>query len=216
MPIWIKISFQNRKSPIIEHLEFFHDHSIIIITAVTAITSWLIIQNITTKITNRFSPERQEIEIFWTTIPAIILSFIALPSLKILYIIDEIPNPNLSLKVNGSQWYWSYEYPSIIKKETNNFISSIIPRNLITSNPVIIPLKIPTQILISSTDVLHSWTVPSLGIKADATPGRLNQTFFLISQPGIITGQCSEICGINHSFIPITLARTHHSEFLSQ
>jgi cytochrome c oxidase subunit 2 len=134
------------------------------------------------------------------------LFFIALPSLKTLYIIEENFSPIITIKTIGYQWHWGYEYSEI---ENLKFDRIIIKNNLIrllnTSNHLVIPIITPTQILISSKDVIHSWTIPSLGVKVDAIPGRINQCLIIINRPSIIVGQCSEICGAGHSFIPIIL-----------
>jgi len=206
MPIWRKISFQDSNSPLIEHLTFFHDHSIVILISITIITLYLIITAAIGKNFNRFLLEIQEVELFWTSIPALILIFIALPSLKTLYIIEENNKPIITIKAIGYQWHWRYEYSDLREK---NFNSIITKRNLFrlieTSNHLVIPIKTPTRIIISSKDVIHSWTIPSLGVKVDAIPGRINQTSILINRPRILVGQCSEICGAGHSFIPISL-----------
>jgi len=206
MPIWSKISFQDRNSPLIEHLSFFYDHSIIILTIITLICIYLIISSVISKSYNRFFLEAQEVELFWTSIPALILIFIALPSLKTLYIIEENIKPSLSIKTIGFQWYWGYEYPNSFNLKFNRILTKKNNVRLIeTSNHLIIPIKTSIRILITSKDVIHSWTIPSLGVKVDATPGRINQIFIIINKPGIIAGQCSEICGAGHRFIPITL-----------
>lgn len=206
MPIWSKISFQDRNSPLIEHLTFFNDHSILILINITIIALYLIATAVVSKNFNRFLLEIQEVELFWTTIPALILIFIALPSLKTLYMIEENSNPIITIKAIGYQWYWSYEYSNLPEK---NFISSIKKSNIMrlieTSNHLVIPIKTPTQIIVTSKDVIHSWTIPSLGVKVDSVPGRINQTLLLINRPGLIIGQCSEICGAGHSFMPISL-----------
>lgn len=216
MPTWTKISFQNRNSPIIEHLLFFHDHSIIILTIITIISMYLLTSSYISKRFNRYFIESQEVEIFWTIIPTIILIFIAIPSIKTLYIIEESINPILTIKSIGFQWYWGYEYSEF---ENLKFNSIITKRNKIrlieVSNHLVIPTKTPTQIIITSKDVIHSWTIPSLGVKIDAIPGRLNQTTILINRPSIIVGQCSEICGAGHRFIPITLESPSIKKFKS-
>jgi cytochrome c oxidase subunit 2 len=215
MPIWSRLSFQNRNSPLIEHLIFFHDHSIIILVRVTIITLHLILSSIIGKSFNRFFLEAQEIELFWTTLPALILIFIAIPSLKTLYIIEETITPNITIKTIGHQWYWSYEYSDFKQLKYDSFIvKNKLFRLIDTSNHLVIPIKTPTRILASSTDVIHSWTIPTLGVKIDATPGRINQITILSNRPGVIVGQCSEICGTNHRFIPITLERVSHKNFI--
>lgn len=155
--------------------------------------------------------EGQTIELIWTILPAVTLIFIALPSLRILYLLDEINNPAISIKAIGHQWYWSYEYSDFKNIEFDSYIKPTNElktsnfRLLDVDNRTIIPINCKIRILITAGDVIHSWTVPSLGVKIDATPGRINQTRFTAKQPGLIYGQCSEICGANHRFIPITL-----------
>ena len=171
--------------------------------------------------------ERQIIECIWTIIPAIILIQIAIPSLLLLYILEESIDSSLTIKVLGHQWYWRYEYTdfwSISKNTQIEFDAYIIPSNeleinifrlLDVDNRTIIPYRIHIRILISSADVLHAWTVPSLGVKADAIPGRLNQVKFISQRPGVFFGQCSEICGANHRFIPIVIEIININYFLN-
>lgn len=219
MITWSQLLFSDINSPIIEQIVFFHDHSIIIIIIITIITIYIIINIIYNKFTRRSLIEGQEIEIIWTIIPAITLIFIAIPSLHLLYLTDEIFNSQLSIKVLGHQWYWSYEY-SDFNKEFDSFILSELEikkasfRLLETDNNLVIPINTNIKFLISSTDVIHSWTIPSLGLKIDAVPGRLNQCFSFSNRPGIYYGQCSEICGANHRFIPISLEITLIKNFI--
>lgn len=199
-----------------EQLSIFHDHSIIIIIIITSIVSYIMLSITINKIINRSPIEEQLIETIWTIIPAIILVFIALPSLRLLYLIDEIENPTISIKSIGHQWFWSYEisdfknieFDSYIISQTNKF------RNLEVDNRLPIPFKTQVRILISSSDVIHSWTIPSLGLKIDASPGRLNQLSFSINNTGCFFGQCSEICGTNHRFIPIVLESIKINSFI--
>lgn len=152
--------------------------------------------------------EHQIIETWWTILPSIILFFIAIPSLKILYSIEELINPSISIKSIGHQWFWSYEYSDKYTKEFESYIKYRLKsdfRLIEVDNRLRTPFLTQTRMIFSSYDVLHSWTIPSLGIKIDAIPGRLNQSSLLIKKPGIFTGQCSEICGTNHRFIPIML-----------
>lgn len=211
MATWSNLNLQDRASPLIEQLNFFHDHSILILTIITILVAYIIIILFFNTYTNRFLLHGQLIEVIWTILPAIVLIFIALPSLRLLYLIDEINEPAITLKTIGHQWYWSYEYSDFTNLE---FDSYIIPTNelnlnrfrlLDVDNRIILPISNQIRILVSAADVLHSWTVPALGVKIDATPGRLNQTNFLINRPGLFFGQCSEICGANHSFIPIVI-----------
>lgn len=214
MPIWRNTYFHNRNSPLIEHLLFFHDHRIILIIFITILSFNPIIKTIKQKSFNHFLLENQQIEIFWTTFPALILMFIAIPSLKTLYIIEENSNPLLSIKAIGFQWYWAYEYSNLTNKKLN---SLIFPSEKIrleaTSNRLIIPSLISSRLIIRSKDVLHSWTIPSLGVKTDAIPGKINQLILIRKRPGLYLGACSEICGAGHSFIPISIESPNIKNF---
>lgn len=156
------------------------------------------------------------LEVFWTIVPALILLYIAGPSFALLYSMDEIaPETFFTVLVQGSQWYWSYEYYLPFLNEAKVAVSSYMVadldleegqvRLLAVNNPIYIPRDLPTRFLITATDVLHSWAIPSLGVKVDAVPGRLNQLLIQPSRSGIFFGQCSEICGANHGFMPITI-----------
>jgi len=167
------------------------------------------------------------IECIWTIIPAAILIQIAIPSLLLLYILDESIDSSISIKVIGHQWYWRYEYTdfwSILDNYQLEFDTYIVPSNELDSsifrlldvdNRTVIPYNIHTRVIISSADVLHAWTVPSLGVKADAVPGRLNQVKFIAQRPGLFFGQCSEICGANHRFMPIIMEAINPTVFLN-
>ena len=193
-----QLGFQDATSPIIEELLHFHDHTLIIVFLISSLVLYIISLMLTTKLTHTSTIDAQEVETIWTILPAIILILIALPSLRILYIMDEINNPSLTVKTIGHQWYWSYEYTDY---EDLNFDSYIIPtqelkpgelRLLEVDNRVVLPIEMTIRMLISSEDVLHSWAVPSLGLKTDAIPGRLNQTTLIATRPGLYYGQCSE------------------------
>nr|AIT58505.1 cytochrome c oxidase subunit 2 [Coptotermes acinaciformis raffrayi]AIT58517.1 cytochrome c oxidase subunit 2 [Coptotermes acinaciformis raffrayi] len=221
MTTWLNMSLQDGASPIMEQLVFFHDHVLTIMLMITTTVLYMMITLIRNKQTSRFMLEGQMIETTWTIAPAIILVFIAMPSLRLLYLMDEVHNPSLTLKAVGHQWYWSYEYSDFTKLE---FDSYMIPqeeqqestfRLLDTDNRIVLPMNSPIRMIVTAADVLHSWTIPSLGVKTDATPGRLNQTSFSISRPGILYGQCSEICGANHSFMPITIESVPAKYFIN-
>nr|QCF45864.1 cytochrome oxidase subunit 2 [Eremias vermiculata] len=206
-----QLGFQNAASPIMEELLHFHDHALMIVFLISALVLYIISLMLTTKLTHTNSMDAQEVEMVWTILPAIILIMIALPSLRILYLMDEINNPHLTIKAMGHQWYWSYEYTDY---ENLLFDSYMTPtqdlspgsfRLLEVDHRIVVPMESPIRILISAEDVLHSWAVPALGIKTDAVPGRLNQTTLITSYPGLFYGQCSEICGSNHSFMPIVV-----------
>ena len=205
--MWKKIRFQDRNSPIIEHLNFLHDHNITIVFIITFVVLISILLSILNPFFDRFFSENQEIEYTWTSLPSFILIFLAIPSIKILYITEEYYSPSLTIKITGHQWYWSYEYSDFENLNFDSFIrESKIIRLLETNNHIIIPRNISIRILISSDDVIHSWTIPRLGVKVDAVPGRINQLIFKSNRTGIFSGQCREICGANHSFIPITIS----------
>lgn len=221
MATWKTLTFQDRNSPLIEQLIFFHDHTIIILFIITIIVLYIIISTITNKLINRYLLEGQNIELVWTLIPAVTLLFIALPSLKILYLMDEVNSPILTIKAIGHQWYWRYEYSDIKNIEIESYIK---PTNRIENdefrlievdNRVVLPIKSNIRVLVTSYDVIHSWAVPRLGIKIDGTPGRINQGIINIKRPGLIYGQCSEICGANHRFIPIVLERVSINQFIN-
>nr|YP_010472712.1 cytochrome c oxidase subunit II [Manduca quinquemaculata]UVH65840.1 cytochrome c oxidase subunit II [Manduca quinquemaculata] len=211
MATWSNFNLQNGASPLMEQIIFFHDHTLIILIMITILVGYLMLNLFFNKYINRFLLEGQLIEMIWTILPAITLIFIALPSLRLLYLLDELNNPLITLKSIGHQWYWSYEYSDFHNIE---FDSYMIPSNelnnnnfrlLDVDNRIILPMNNQIRIMVTATDVIHSWTVPSLGVKVDANPGRLNQTNFFINRPGIFYGQCSEICGANHSFMPIVI-----------
>nr|YP_009355536.1 cytochrome c oxidase subunit II [Bathyclupea megaceps]BAQ20958.1 cytochrome c oxidase subunit 2 [Bathyclupea argentea]BAX03841.1 cytochrome c oxidase subunit II [Bathyclupea megaceps] len=207
----LQLGFQDAASPIMEELLHFHDHALMITFLISTLVLYIIVAMVVTKITNKYILDSQEVEIIWTVLPAIILIMIALPSLRILYLMDEINDPHLTVKAMGHQWYWSYEYTDF---EALGFDSYMIPTQDLTSGQfrlleadhrMVVPVEAPIRILISAEDVLHSWAVPALGVKMDAVPGRLNQATFTVARPGIFYGQCSEICGANHSFMPIVV-----------
>nr|YP_010029431.1 cytochrome c oxidase subunit II [Aparapotamon similium]QOU10846.1 cytochrome c oxidase subunit II [Aparapotamon similium] len=221
MATWASLGFQDSASPLMEQLIFFHDHIMLILILIITFVGFLLSTLFLNTHINRYMLENQTIELIWTMIPALILIFIALPSLRLLYLLDEINYPMITLKTIGHQWYWSYEYSDFLQLE---FDSYMLPLNSFNSsnfrlldvdNRTILPMNTQIRILITAADVIHSWTIPSLGVKVDAVPGRLNQTSFLINRPGLFLGQCSEICGANHSFMPIMIESISINSFLN-
>nr|DAC76963.1 TPA_asm: cytochrome oxidase subunit 2 [Sceloporus grammicus] len=206
-----QLGFQDAASPIMEELLHFHDHALMIVFLISALVLYTITLMMTTNLTHTNTMDAQEVEMIWTILPAIILVLIALPSLRILYLMDEINNPHLTIKTLGHQWYWSYEYTDYEDLTFDSYMTPTLdldqgmPRLLEVDNRMVVPMEAPIRMLITAEDVLHSWAVPALGIKTDAIPGRLNQTTFITSHPGLFYGQCSEICGSNHSFMPIVV-----------
>jgi len=218
---WGSINFQNARSPLIEQLIFFHNHSIIILILIISIVRFNIYTSLVNKNISQEILESHELELFWTVLPTLILTFIGFPSIRLLYLLDEVYKPTMTIKTIAHQWYWSYEYSDFNKFEFDSFIipsqeiKNFNSRLIETDNRIIIPQNMQIRNLISSADVLHSWTIPSLGVKLDAVPGRLNQTNFYPSSIGITYGQCSEICGANHRFMPISIEIRNTKNFLS-
>nr|ANJ59922.1 cytochrome c oxidase subunit 2 [Nacella concinna] len=221
MTRYSQLGFMDATSPLMEQLIFFHDHAMMILVLITSLVCYSMVYLMTNKFISRYDLDGQVIETVWTILPAVILVFLALPSLRLLYLLDELGNCFLTIKCIGHQWYWSYEYSDFLGIE---FDSYMIPaddlevgeyRLLEVDNRVIIPVGLDVRVLVSSEDVIHSWTVPSLGVKADAVPGRLNQLSFHMMYSGVYYGQCSEICGANHSFMPICLEGVDLSSFMS-
>nr|QNP09625.1 cytochrome c oxidase subunit 2 [Ochthebius sp. IBE<ESP> AN104] len=220
MATWYSISTQDSASPLMEQLIYFHDHTLMILLMITILVGYLMSSLFFNKLNYRYLLEGQMIELIWTILPAITLIFIALPSLNLLYLLDEINNPLVSIKSIGHQWYWSYEYSDFKQIE---FDSYMIPMNelkkenfrlLDVDNRIILPYNSQIRMMVTAADVLHSWTIPSLSVKIDATPGRLNQINFFMNRAGLFFGQCSEICGANHSFMPIVMESISPNYFI--
>nr|AFQ62307.1 cytochrome c oxidase subunit II [Enicmus brevicornis] len=220
MASWKTYLLQDSSSSLMEQLNFFHDHALLVLVVITILVGQLMMNLFFNKFIHRNLLDGQIIELVWTILPAITLIFIALPSLRLIYILDEVNNPLITIKTLGHQWYWSYEYSDFKNIE---FDSYMIPTNDLNSfnfrllevdNRVVIPFESQIRMLVSSTDVIHSWTIPSAGVKTDATPGRLNQISFTLNRAGLFFGQCSEICGANHSFMPIVLESISPSFFI--
>nr|YP_009652397.1 cytochrome c oxidase subunit II [Sinella curviseta]QAU56468.1 cytochrome c oxidase subunit 2 [Sinella curviseta] len=220
MSSWSALNLQNAASPLMEQLIFFHDHAMTILILIITIVGYNLISTAMNKNIDQFMLESQPLELFWTIVPSFVLIFIGLPSIRLLYLLDEVYKPSITIKTIGHQWYWSYEYSDFLNLE---FDSYMIPsaemensnfRLLDVDNRTVIPVNTQIRTLITAADVLHSWTVPVLGVKADAVPGRLNQVNFLLNRPGLFFGQCSEICGANHSFMPISLESVNPKTFI--
>ena len=216
MSTWAQLNLQDAFSPVIEEFIYFHDFTNIILLFILTFVGAIIFRILINKIIHKSLLEGQVLECIWTLIPALILIQIALPSLVLLYTLEEYRrDKGISLKATGHQWYWSYEYPELNTHiENKNFDSYIVAdqdlklgefRLLETDNRVNLPRQIPLRILVTSADVLHAWAMPRLGLKVDAVPGRLNQFRVEMNAVGVFYGQCSEICGANHRFMAITL-----------
>lgn len=218
----LQISFQDPATPVMEGIIVLHHDLLFVLTIIGAFVTWILFRTAflfehkRNPIPGKMS-HGTTIEVIWTVTPSIILMILAVPSFALLYSMDEIIDPSVTLKVIGHQWFWSYEY-SDYSNENNEksiaFDSYMITdedlqqgqvRLLEVDNPVVLPVKTHVRVLVTSGDVLHSWAVPSLGVKIDACPGRLNQVSLFIKREGTFYGQCSELCGINHGFMPIMI-----------
>ena len=214
--------FQDPASPVMEEIIDFHNYVMIYMTFIIIAVFWVLFQIcinfVKSKrfISHKYLVHGTFIETVWTIIPAVILFFIGVPSIKLLYLMDEVIDPALTIKVVGHQWYWSYEYSDYADQDgtTINFDSYMVSesdlelgdlRLLEVDNRLVVPVGVHTRLIIAAADVLHCWAVPSLGVKMDAVPGRLNQTSLLANREGVFYGQCSEICGANHAFMPIVV-----------
>nr|ARI50084.1 cytochrome c oxidase subunit 2 [Tectus virgatus] len=220
MAQWGQLGFQDAASPLMEQLIYFHDHAMLVLILIISLVAYAAVSLMTNTFLSRYVLEGQEIETIWTILPAVILVFLALPSLRLLYLLDEVGSCVLTIKSVGHQWYWSYEYSDFLNIE---FDSYMIPsdelesgqfRLLEVDHRAVIPVNADIRVLVTSADVIHSWAVPSLGVKADAVPGRLNQLSFFTKYPGVFYGQCSEICGANHSFMPIVVEAVDVNDFM--
>nr|AML26207.1 cytochrome c oxidase subunit II [Scolytinae sp. BMNH 1274292] len=220
MATWKTLMLQDSACPLMEQLLFFHDHALMILIVITILVGQMMLSMFFNKFTHRFLLEGQLIETIWTILPALVLVAIAMPSLRLLYILDDIKNPMITIKTIAHQWYWTYEYSDYKKIEFDSYMISLTDlkkpsfRLLDVDNRMMIPFNTQVRIMVTSADVIHSWAVPSLGVKIDGTPGRLNQSNFNINRPGLFLGQCSEICGANHSFMPIVIESISPSFFL--
>nr|WRQ18240.1 cytochrome c oxidase subunit 2 [Multinervis sp.] len=220
MSSWMTISFQDACSPIMEQLIIFHDHTMMISIMITVMVTYAMYMLLSIKISNRFTLENQMLEMIWTVTPALMLITIALPSLRILYMSEEMNEPMMTIKAIGHQWYWSYEYSDFKNLEFDSYMkpTSNLDMNgfrlLDVDNRLVIPFNTKIRMLVSSLDVIHSWAIPSLGIKIDALPGRINQGTLMSLRPSLLFGQCSEICGTNHSFMPIVIESINITSFM--
>lgn len=218
-----QLGLQQPASPVMEKIYQFHHGLLILITAICVFVLCLLVY-----VCFRFSAKRNPVpsktthntllEIIWTTIPVIILVIIAVPSFRYLYYMYETENPDIILKVTGHQWYWEYEYPdqgiafeSYMLKDDELKPGQV--RLLDVDNPIVLPVGAKVQVQITSADVIHSWAMPSMAVKTDAVPGRLNETWIQIERPGMYYGQCSELCGVLHGFMPIAIKALPKDEF---
>ena len=220
-----QLGFQESVTSIMNDVVFMHDYILMpIITAISVFVLFLLFY-VCIKFRESKNPNPSKtthntfIEIVWTLIPCLILIVIAIPSFKLLYKQDIIPKADVTVKAIGYQWYWGYEYP-----DQNIYFESLMvedkdlkpgqPRLLATDTEVVVPVNKIVKVLITSNDVLHAWAIPAFGVKRDAVPGRINETWFKADKEGVYYGQCSELCGIKHAFMPITVRVVSEEKYL--
>nr|YP_009310456.1 cytochrome c oxidase subunit 2 [Pyramimonas parkeae]AOT98938.1 cytochrome c oxidase subunit 2 [Pyramimonas parkeae] len=216
-----QFGFQDPATPVMQGLINLHHDIFAFMVFILLFVVWMLARTVqkfhhtNNKVASKII-HGTEIEIAWTSIPTIILMIIAVPSFALLYCTDELVDPSVTIKAVGHQWYWSYEYSDYSNDDSGgiDFTSYMIPedelelgqlRLLEVDNRVVLPIQTHIRVIITSADVLHSWAVPSLGVKCDAVPGRLNQTNIFLKREGVFYGQCSELCGANHGFMPIVV-----------
>lgn len=219
------ISFQHGVSPTMERIASLATFINGMIVAITLLVSGLLLYACT-----RFRADRNPkpatwshntpLEIVWTAIPAVILLLIAIPSFRLLYFMDKVQDADMTLKIVGHQWYWTYEYPDHDFKFDSNMVASDSlqagqPRLLTADNALVVPAGVPIRLQMTADDVIHSWSVPAFGIKTDAVPGRLNETWVQVAESGTYYGQCSQLCGVNHGFMPIHVRAVPKEEFVA-
>jgi cytochrome c oxidase subunit 2 len=222
-----QLFFQDPATPVMEGIINFHNDLMFFIIIIVIFVLWLLVRCIFF-FTNNKNTEKfihgTVLEFVLTITPSIILMIIAIPSFALLYSMDEIIDPVITVKVIGHQWYWSYEYNDNYNLGDLNFDSYMIATNdlekgqlrlLEVDNRLVLPTNTHIRLIITSSDVLHCWAIPSLGIKLDACPGRLNQTTLFVKREGVFYGQCSEICGINHGFMPIVVEVTNTINYVN-
>jgi len=223
-PTHWQLGLQEAASPIMEDINSFHNFVLWIITAVTAFVLILLLI-IMVRFNARANPTPSRtthntlLEVMWTIVPVIILLLIAVPSFRLLFLQLDVPKPDLTVKATGKQWFWSYSYPDNGNFEFNSLIVAEKdlkpgqPRLLTVDNELVVPVNKIVHVLVTGADVIHAFAVPSFGIKIDAVPGRLNDTWFKATSEGVFHGQCSELCGKNHAFMPITVRVVSESDF---
>jgi cytochrome c oxidase subunit 2 len=226
------VYFQQPATPVIRGIITFHDDLMYVRVYVTVFVAWIM-----GTIVYHFDHKKNAvangvvhgavIEVIWTMVPALILVGIAIPSFALLYSVDEVVDPSVTIKIIGHQWYWSYEYSDYTNNDTGDsiaFDSYIVPddelvrgqyRLLEVDNRVRMPIDTHIRLVITAADVLHCWTIPSFGVKLDACPGRLNQVSLYVMRIGTYFGQCSEICGVNHGFIPIVVEAVSMKDYIT-
>nr|YP_010574724.1 cytochrome c oxidase subunit II [Triopha modesta]UZI00295.1 cytochrome c oxidase subunit II [Triopha modesta] len=221
MSFWGQLNLMDAGSPLQGEMFLFHDHAMVLLLGIFVFVAILGVKLVMNTLTSRVMLDAQRLETVWTVVPAVLLVWLALPSLRLLYLLDEQGNTGIILKATGHQWYWSYEVPF---SNSGSFDSYMVPegdlnegdyRLLEVDNRAVVPFGMETTVIATSADVLHAWALPSMGVKMDAVPGRLNTMSMFVEKPGVYYGQCSEICGANHSFMPIVVEAVNLDDFCS-
>lgn len=227
-----QIGFQDGSTPSFEGIVELHDSIFFYLIVISVLVFWMMgslllyFNSNRVQIVHKYHNHGTLIELVWTITPALLLIAIAFPSFKLLYLMDEVISPSMTIKVAGHQWYWSYEYSDFINEEGESieFDSYMVPesdlelgqfRLLDVDNRVVVPVDTHVRFIVTGQDVIHDFAVPALGLKIDAVPGRLNQTSVLIQREGVYYGQCSEICGVYHGFMPIAVEAVSLEKYLS-
>jgi cytochrome c oxidase subunit 2 len=230
-PESFQYGFQDPATPVMIGLINLHHDIMFLIILIMVSVSWVL-----ARATNGFLEEKNSVpvnivhastlEVVWTIVPGLVLMVIAIPSFALLYAADELVDPAMTIKVVGHQWYWSYEYSDYETDDGDslNFDSYIVQeddlavgslRLLEVDNRVVVPTNTHVRVIVTAADVLHCWAVPSFGFKIDACPGRLNQSSIFVQREGVYYGQCSEICGVNHGFMPIVVEAVSLDNYVS-
>jgi len=227
-----QVGFQDSASPIMEGIVNLHNDIFFFLLVILVLVGWMMYRTLVLFNENRNSVSATNlvhgtlIEIIWTILPSLILLIIAVPSFALLYAMEEVINPAITIKAIGHQWYWSYEYSDYNKsdEDTIAFDSYMVPEDELTEgqfrllevdNRLVVPTNTHIRLITTSADVLHSWALPSAGVKMDACPGRLNQTDLFLKREGVYYGQCSEICGVNHGFMPIVVEAVSLNDYVT-
>ena len=219
-----QLGLQDAVTPVMEQIHDFHTLLLFIITFI-ALFVLVLLLIVMIRFNARRNPVPSKtshntlIEVLWTVVPIMILVVIAIPSFRLLYYSDRTAEADMTIKAIGVQWYWSYEYPDhdnfrfdAVMKEDDE-LEAGEPRLLATDNAVVVPTDTNVRLLVTAEDVIHSWAIPQFGVKLDGVPGRLNETWFRVEEPGVYYGQCSELCGIRHGFMPIMVRAVPKAEF---
>jgi cytochrome c oxidase subunit II len=219
-----QLGLQDAATPVMADIVWFHDYLLWIIAGITAfvlvLLGIIVVRfNATANPTPTRTTHNTLLEVLWTIVPVVILLFIAVPSFRLLFVQLEVPKPDLTVKATGKQWFWSYTYPDNGNFEFDSLIVAEKdlkpdqPRLLTVDNELVVPVNKVVHVLVTGADVIHSFAMPSFGIKIDAVPGRINDTWFKATVEGTFHGQCSELCGKDHAFMPITIRVVNDNEF---